>query len=167
MAISRYLSCPRCTSNNVIRQRRVLCSLFFNGERSLELSQRMEYDRSDLKCLPRLGSKKDKVSAWLPICLCLYLCRPPSLSPSLFFSMDDHHWNPAARLWGSSALGDADIQRNWGFLQTPPICQLFERGSLEMDPTIQPSSPRLQMPLAAANIWLQPHEPPSHGVPDS
>lgn len=165
MAISRYLSCPRCTSNNVIRQRKgVLCSLSFNVERSLELSQPMEYDRSDPRCLPRLDSKKD--SFFLASDLSLSLSLLPSVPISLPLFL--HGWSPLEPSCQIvRKLGEADIKRNWGFLQTAPICQLFERGSLEMDPTIQPSSPRLQVPLAAANIWLQPHDPPSQGVPDS
>lgn len=71
--------------------------VFESGER-LGLFQSMDYDKSYLMCFPRLGHKKDKASAWLPIFPSLCFSLPLSfhgyspVEPSFFFKEDETTW---------------------------------------------------------------------------
>lgn len=100
-----------------------LGSLSLNLGRSLELSQPMEHVRIDLRCLPRLGSKKGSFclvsNFYLCLCLCLSLLPSllPTLPPSLFFSKGWSPLEPSSQVVKKPRpLGEADMQRKWGFL---------------------------------------------------
>lgn len=145
-----------------LTNRRVLCSLSLNMERGLGLSAPMEHDRNDSMCLPRLGSKKVKVSTWLPISVSF----PRSLLLSLLHSFPPQ---PVARLRGSPDHLERLTCRGpeASCKQPAPPCQPLEWGSLKMHSTAKPSSLRFQVTLTPANAWLQPHEPPSQATLDS
>lgn len=159
--------------------RRVLCSLSLNMERGLGLSQPTEHDKSDSMCLPRLGSKKDKVSTLHTGAIFNVTVQEESqqaFSPSVSFPsslllspLHSFSPQPVARLWGSPDHLERLTHRGAkaSCKQPAPPCQPFEWGSLKMHSTTKPFSPSFQVTLAPANTWLQPHEPPSQATPDS